>query len=191
MTDELQVSNFLDSLRLHLRPMPIDDREEIVREIGAHIRDSAEANGTPLTTILDRLGPATELAAQYRDGLLLSKAGRSLSPLLLLRASLRLATKGVFGFVVFMLGLTGYVSGAALVLAAFIKPLAPEHAGVFVQDGKLISLGVLIWAPPNSHEVLGIWLIPIGLTAGSLILLLTSFLIRNALRASRGLQSRL
>ena len=103
MTDELQVSNFLDSLRLHLRPMTIGDREEIVREIGAHIRDSAEAYATPVEIVLERLGPARELAAQYRDGLLLSKAGRSLSPLLLLRASLRLATKGVFGFVVFML----------------------------------------------------------------------------------------
>jgi hypothetical protein len=45
--------------------------------------------------------------------------------------------------------------------------------------------------PASAHEVLGLWIIPLGLTAGSLTLLLTTFLIRNSLRVSRLVQARL
>ena len=109
MTTEMQIEGYLTALRLHLGPLTIAEREEIVREIGAHVRDSAEESGASIESVLARLGPAEELAAQYRDGLLIRRASRSISPVLLLRASVRLATKGVFGVLVFFLGLFGYV----------------------------------------------------------------------------------
>ena len=97
MTTELQLDNYLTHLRLHLSPLTIADREEIVREIEAHVRDSAEESGATIGAVLARLGPAEALAAQYRDGLLIRAASRSLSPLVLLRATIRLASKGIFG----------------------------------------------------------------------------------------------
>src|ERR1035438_3624083 len=103
MTTEMQIDNYLTTLRLHLGPLTIAEREEIVREIAAHIRDSAEESGATVETVLARLGPAEELAAQYRDGLLIRKASRSISPLVLLRAPLRLATKSISGSAVFFL----------------------------------------------------------------------------------------
>jgi hypothetical protein len=42
MTPEMQIDSYLTALRLHLGPLTIAEREEIVREITAHIRDSAE-----------------------------------------------------------------------------------------------------------------------------------------------------
>src|SRR5271157_229814 len=108
MTAEMQIDSYLTALRLHLGPLTIADREEIAREIGAHVRDSAEQSGSTIEMVLARLGPAEALAAQYRDGLLIRHASRSISPLVLLRATLRLATKGAFGIVVFFLGLLGY-----------------------------------------------------------------------------------
>lgn len=192
MTAEMQIESYLTTLRLHLGPLTIAEQEEIVREIEAHVRDSAEESGASAEAILVRLGPAEELAAQYRDGLLISRASRSYSPLVLLRATLRLATKGVSGIVVFFCGIFGYSIGGGLVLTALIKPILPANTGWWFDDGRLVSAGVLFPPPaPPAHEVLGMWYIPLALTAGSLLLMLTTFLIRTSLRASQQLQAKL
>ena len=193
MTAEMQLDSYLTTLRAHLGPLTIAEREEIVREIAAHVRDSAEETGASVETVLARLGPAEELAAQYRDGFLIRQASRSISPVKLLRATLRLATKGVFGIVVFFLAIIGYSMGAGLVLTALVKPLLPANTGVwFDSSGHFISSGVLFPSPaPPAHEVLGIWYIPVALIIGSVTLLFTTWAIRTSLRISQRWQSRL
>jgi uncharacterized membrane protein len=192
MNEEQQIDGYLSLLRANLGPITLAERDEILREIGAHIRDSTEESGASVSTVLARLGPPEELAAQYRDGLLVHQASRSLSPLLLLRATLRLSTKGVLGILVFFCGLFGYAMGGGLVLTALLKPILPVNTGLWLQDGHFVSSGVL-FPPPASpaHEVLGLWYIPLVLTAGSLILLFTTFAVRTFLRASERWQSRL
>jgi len=193
MTQEMQIESYLTALRFNLGPISIADREEIVREISSHIRDSAEKPGTSLASVLAGLGPADKLASQYRDGLLIHQASRSNSPLVLLRGSLRLATKGIFGTGVFFVGLIGYLMGGGLVLCAFVKPILPANTGVwFDGGGHFMSSGVLFPPPGSSaHEVLGIWFIPISLTLGSLTLLFTTWAIRTALHVSQTWQSKL
>jgi uncharacterized membrane protein len=190
MNPEMPIESYLTTLRLHLGPLTLAEREEIVREIAAHVRDSAEESGASVESVLARLGPAEELAAQYRDGLLIRQASRSFSPLVLLRATLRLATKGISGIVVFSCGVFGYSMGGGLVLTALLKPIFPANTGVWFNDEQLVSSGVLFPAPaPPAHEILGMWYIPLALTAGSLLLLLTTFAIRRSLRVSQRLQS--
>jgi hypothetical protein len=193
MTQEMQIESYLTALRYNLGPLTIAEREEIVLEIGAHIRDSAEESGASIESVLARLGPAEKLAAQYRDGLLIRKASRSFSPLVLLRATLRLATKGVFGIFVFCCAILGYSSGVVLVSAALAKPFFPANTGLWFQDGRFVDSGVLHFPPPAppAHEVLGMWLIPLALTLGSLTLLFTNWAIRTALRVSQRWQSKL
>lgn len=48
MTSEMQIGNYLNTLRSYLGPLTITEREEIVREISAHVRDSAEVPELPL-----------------------------------------------------------------------------------------------------------------------------------------------
>ena len=190
MNPEMPIESYLTTLRLHLGPLTLAEREEIVREIAAHVRDSAEESGASVESVLARLGPAEDLAAQYRDGLLIRQASRSFSPLVLLRATLRLATKGISGIVVFSCGVFGYSMGGGLVLTALLKPIFPANTGVWFNDEQLVSSGVLFPAPaPPAHEILGMWYIPLALTAGSLLLLLTTFAIRRSLRVSQRLQS--
>lgn len=192
MITESQIDNYVMALRSNLHGVTVDEREEIVREIEAHIRDSVETSGSSIATILQRLGPAEELAAQYRDGLLIRKASRSLAPLVLLRAALRLATKGASGIFVFFCAVFGYSFGVGFICVAVAKSIVPSHAGAWVQDGRLVAAGAFIYGVPSSaHEVLGMWIIPLALTLGSLTLLLTSFLIRTSLRASQRLQKKL
>ncbi len=190
--DTVQIDAYLSSLRTHLGPITLSERDEIIREISAHIRDSAEESGVSVEAILARLGSAEDLAAQYRDGLLISKASRSISPIKLMRGALRLATKGVFGTIVCLVGIIGYAIGGGFVLSGMLKPILPRNTGMWVQDGHLLAYGTqfpAIGLP--AHEVLGMWYIPLMLTAGSLILLATSFVIRASLRISQRWLARL
>jgi uncharacterized membrane protein len=190
--DTVQIDTYLSSLRTHLGPMTLSERDEIIREISAHIRDSAEETGASLEAVLMRLGPADQLAAQYRDGLLISNASRSISPLKLMRGALRLATKGVFGVIVFFVGMIGYAIGGGFVLSGMLKPILPAHTGMWVQDGHLLEFGTHFpLVGPPAHEVLGMWYIPLMLTAGSLTLLATTFAIRTSLRISQSWQAKL
>jgi hypothetical protein len=192
MIQNIGMDSYISSLRSHLAPMAIGDREEIVREIAAHIRDSVEQSGLSLESVLERLGPPDELAAQYRDGLLIRRASGSISPLLLLRASLRLATKGVSGIFVLFAAIFGYLIGGGFVLSAFAKCFFPAHTGVWIRDGELICSGTQFDVPsPPAHDIAGWWYVPAALVIGSLLILLTSFVIRKALRVSHLLQAKL
>lgn len=192
MIAEQQIDSYLSALRVQLGPMTLNDREEIVREITAHIRDSAEESGASVETILDRLGSPIELATQYRDGLLIRQASRSNSPVRLMRGALRLASKGIFGIIVFFVGLFGYTMGAGMALSGMIKPIFPAYTGMWIRQGKVVAFGTQIpRVGPSAHEILGMWYIPIMLTVGSLTLLLTSYVIRTSLRISQQWQSKL
>jgi uncharacterized membrane protein len=186
MIQTMELDTYISDLRRHLAPIAIGEREEILREITAHVRDSVEQSGSSLAVVLQRLGPAEALAAQYRDGLLIRRASHSISPLLLLHASLRLATKGISGMVVCFAAIFGYLIGGGFVLSAFAKCIFPAHTGVWFSDGKLISSGTLFEIPqPPAHEVAGWWYVPVALVLGSVLILLTSFVVRTTLRISR------
>jgi uncharacterized membrane protein len=192
MTETIQIDTYLSSLRIHLGPMTLSERDEIVREISAHIRDSAEESGVSVEAILARLGSAEELAAQYRDGILIRQASRSISPVLLLRGALRLATKGISGMVVLFVGMVGYLIGGGCVVTGLLKGVFPAHTGTWFQDGRMIASGTQLYIPPPpAHEVLGMWYIPLMLTVGSFTLLATTFVIRTSLRISQRWQANL
>ena len=171
--------------------MTLGEREEILREIEAHVRDAQEEPGATLHNVLTRLGTPEQLAAQYRDGMLIREASRSYSPVTLLRGALRLATSGLSGIVVFFAGMIGYAVGGGFVLSAMLKPVFPGNTGVWVHDGQLVDFGTHFPAPPGAHEVLGNWYIVVSLILGSLLLLGTMYLIRATLRLSKSAQMRL
>jgi uncharacterized membrane protein len=192
MTNESAADRYLAELRSHLGPLTLAEREEILREIAAHIRDSAEESGGGVEAVLARLGPPGRLAAEYRDGLLIRQASRSFSPLRLLRGSLRLATKGFFGALVFFCAVIGYAVGGSLILSAFLKIFLPANTGVWMIGSHLAESGTLFPAPgPPAREVLGYWYIPLVLTAGAPLLIATTWAIRLCLRTSRFCQAKL
>ena len=131
--------------------MTLNERDEIIREISAHIRDSAEESGVDVETILARLGSPEELASQYSDGLLIRQASRSISPLKLMRGALRLATKGISGVIVFFVGIFGYAMGGGMVLSGMIKPIFPaphRHVVSGWTHGR-------VWHAVSSHGTAG------------------------------------
>jgi hypothetical protein len=179
---ELQIDNYLRKLRDCLPNMSVADREEVVKEISVHIRECAEQQNNDIDSILGRLGSAEELAEQYGQNLLVRHASRSISPLLILRATLELAKRGTEGFVLFLVAVTGYALGGGLMLTAILKPVFPHQTGLWVGPG-IFDFGV--HEPPYSgpvREVLGWWYIPVALFLGSVFLWLTTYGMRRFLK---------
>jgi uncharacterized membrane protein len=189
MTSETQVNDYLARLRAALTGMTVSEREDIVEEIHMHIRERLSDPQSSLDTVLAGLGSPEELAQQYRTGLLVQRAQKSRSPLVILRAALRWATTGVEGFIVFVSALVGYVTGFCFLLLALMKPLFPHNAGLWVGPGEFglsFRMGATQTNPASPvHEVLGWWLIPVCLVFGSLSLVLTTKLIQFLFRRFR------
>jgi hypothetical protein len=163
---------YLHRLRSSLRRMTLSEREDIVLEIEIHIRERM-AEGADATVVLEQLGPADELAAEYRTGALLRQASSSFSPLVLLAATFRLARTGLQGFAVFVLALVGYTAAIGFAIVAIVKPFAPEHVGLWV--GKhTFDFGALWPVPEGVHEVLGYNIIPVALLLAAIAFFLTT-----------------
>jgi len=182
MTTEIQVNGYLARLRASLTGMTVAEREDIVEEIRMHIRERSGDPGTNVEAALAGLGPADELAQQYRTGLLVQRARTSISPVVILRAALRWATTGVEGFIVFMIAIIGYAMGGGFILLAMVKPFFPANTGFWVGPDQFsfsFRLGATMTNPASPvHEVLGWWLIPVCLVIGSLSLVATTKLLQ-------------
>jgi hypothetical protein len=176
---------YLGKLRARLRGMSEEDIREIVKELRAHITDKATTSGGGTPGAVDRalsaLGTPDELASQYLTDALLARAEITRSPVRILDGLFRWASLSVQGFLVLMCSITGYFFGAVLILCAMLKPVHPQSAGLWeIPDGPnhvamSLRLG-FVGAPAGATEMLGWWIMPIGLTVGCALVVLTTYL---------------
>jgi hypothetical protein len=177
------IDAYLVALRRQLRGPVNDDVEDIVEEIRAHILDKtsgAVATDTVAATLAS-LGTPEELASRYRTDDLLQRARMTRSPFLSLHSLFRWATLSFVGLIVFLVSVFGYSLGGGLVIIAVLKLLWPRATGFWMEfypDGspKSASGGFgsgYISQPPPGREILGWWLVPIGLVLGAALLFLT------------------
>jgi hypothetical protein len=185
-----RIDAYLKRLRQALGKLPADEAAEIVRELRGHIVERAEAmqtlNEDVLTDILDSLGAPEDIASLYQSRAMVTRARRSRSPLLILKTTIGWAGKSLAGLVTFFVGLFGYCFGLGFVVGAVLKVFYPERVGLWVGPHRWnLSMGTLSAAEQardHARELLGWWLIPVGLVVGPLVLLLTTLLLRWALR---------
>jgi len=162
LTDS-RIENYLSRLAAALAGVASEQRDEIVREIRAHILDSMSGASDPpgaVDRVLRLLGTPEELANRYATESLLTRAGSSFSPWLLLRTSWRWAKLGITGTTAFFLALIGYGAALGLTVAVFVKPFMPSRVGMWVGHGNL-NVGILPANPEGAHEVLGRWFVPV------------------------------
>lgn len=156
-----EARQYLRELRIRLHGLPPTEIEDILREVASHLAECQEAT----TVALAGLGPADALAESYlaqrecpsvlrrsADGAWLQRAGQNL-----VRAVWDVAA-----------GVTGYALGLCLLAAAFLKPVFPQRTGLWaLPDGDSYSLNLgLDSTPIVGHELLGWWLVPIGVALG-------------------------
>jgi hypothetical protein len=170
------VDHYLNALRKELRELLEDDVRDIVEEIHAHILDKAGADPSPeaLAETLAALGPPEKLALRYRTEELLHRARRGRSAGRILRDSLRWIVLGLSGLIVFLLSAAGYGIGGFLVWLGSMKALHPHRTSVDLQfSSTMWTASFQSGGPPRGHDPFGLWLAPIGILGGALILYLT------------------
>jgi hypothetical protein len=155
-----QIESYLAGLDGALKGMLPKERDEILREIRTHILDSLPNNPEAgVETVLRGLGAPERLAEQYQTEFLLTQAGHSFSPWLLLSTAWRWAHTGVRGIAVFMLAMVGYVAALGFLATALLKPFFPNRIGLWVGHGNLVFGAT--GPGPGVHEVLGSSYIPV------------------------------
>ena len=185
MSDDAQhrMEAYLGRLRQRLRGLNDHDAREIVEELRSHIKDKAGASGEVSSVGVDAalaaLGSPEELASQYMTDHLLARAEVSRSPVRILESLFRWASLSLAGFLVLLTSLVGYFLGIVFILVAALKSFHPRTAGVWVlpdgADEFMISIRLGFGtAPPAGKEVLGWWIIPIGLVVGCALVMLTT-----------------
>ena len=177
------IDAYLVALRKQLRGPVDSDVEDIVEEIRAHILD--KTSGTAATDTVEAtlasLGAPAELASRYRTDDLMQRARVTRSPLLSLHSLFRWATLSFVGLIVFLVSVVGYSLGGGLVVVAALKLIWPGATGFWMEfypDGSPKSASGGFGSgyashPPPGREVLGWWLVPIGLFLGGALLFLT------------------
>jgi uncharacterized membrane protein len=176
---EIYLSQLANALAASAQP----ERDEIVREIRTHIQDSVSSASDPETAVarvLRLLGSPEELAERYTTENLLTRAGHSFSPWLLLRTSWRWAKLGIRGTSVFLVALFGYTTAFALTVAVFLKPFMPSKVGMWVGSEGL-NVGVPSH-PEVMHELLGRWFVPVIAVAAFAIAVGTTHALRWLIR---------
>jgi len=174
---QFQLDAYLAELGKHLCSLSPDDAKDIVEEIRSHILDKVALAGggaSPQTgtieDVLNSLGTPAQLASRYLADDLLARAQVSRSPFLIIAGLVRWATLSIVGGFVLIGSLIGYFISVALVWCAVLKPLHPRSAGLWripAEGDTSISLRLgFASPPPGAVDLLGWWIVPLGLVFG-------------------------
>ena len=178
-----EIDRYLSRMRNRLRGLSDQATGEILAELRSHITEKAGAGGemtvASAEAALAALGNPEELASEYVTDELLAHAEVSRSPIHILESLFRWASLSVAGFFVLLGSIAGYFLGAAFILVAAMKPFHPETAGLWVTQDAAGDLAFSLHlgfgsAQVGGREVLGWWVVPIGLLAGCGLVILTT-----------------
>lgn len=184
-----RLTGYLDDLRARLRGVPREEVDDIVAELRSHVLESlreGEPGDGALEAILERLGTPQDLAAMYHADRHLERAldstGRGFRPWRLVTGVARWASVSLAGAGALLLLLLGYWVAVSFCIAAATKLFAPGRVGLFRLPGGEYSLrlGFSGSPPPAGEELLGFWIIPIGIVAGGAVYWATTRLVRAA-----------
>ena len=177
-----KIEAYLGRLRQLLRGMNSEDANEIVEELRSHLAEKAAANGQITAAGVDAalilLGAPEELATQYTTDALLARAEVSRSPLRILESLFRWASLSVAGFLVLLTSIVGYFLGGALMLCAVLKTIHPQSGGLWAfPNGADTEFSLRLGfgtPPPGGRDLLGWWIVPVGLIVGCGLVILTT-----------------
>jgi hypothetical protein len=170
------LDTYLAQVTRHVRGLPDAEVREIVAELRAHVLDKVEGDVSParIEAAIAELGSPREIARANVTERVVARAEARRTPWSVLGGIVRLAGLSVYGVFAFLVSVLGYGSAFALLATAAIKPFAWDHAGLWISrnapDNYIMSWHLGITDNPRlGHEILGVWVIPIGLVMAFLL----------------------
>jgi hypothetical protein len=169
---------WIDRVRTGLKGLPPEEIDDIVRELSSHALERAGGAGADAASMagaLNALGQPRELAGLYLGERIALRVERNRSPWQVMRAVWRLAGISVDAAFVLAGSLAGYALALVFLLTALAKPFWPHRVGLWrlpTPDGDLsVSIGRTLH--PVGQELVGWWIVPLGLLLGSALAFLT------------------
>jgi len=166
---------YLAQVQRHVRGLPDAEVREIVAELRAHVLDKVEGRVSPaaVEAAIAELGSPREIARLNITERVVARAEARRTPLSVLGGVVRLAGLSAYGLFAFLVSVLGYGSALAFLATAAVKPFAWDRAGLWITrnapDDYIASWHLGITDNPRlGHEILGVWIIPIGIVAGLL-----------------------
>jgi len=175
---QAHLDTYLSQVQRHLHGLPDAEAREVIAELRSHVLDKVDGAPTPqrVEAAIAELGSPKEVARLNVTERVVARLETNRSPLRVLWGAARLAGLSLYGFLAFMVSLTGYGVALSLLVTAAVKPFLPDHAGLWwtpdPKFGHSMSLGV-VFPSPGGKELLGWWIIPIGVVGGLLVGYLT------------------
>lgn len=180
---EQKVDAYLKQVRARLRGVREEQVREITAELRSHILERAASAGEltiqRVDAALDALGSPEDVAHEYTADEVLAREEVSRSPLRLIDSLFAWASMSLAGFLVLIGAIVGYFLGVVFLLVALLKPFHPATAGLWAIRNTIGDLELSVRmgfgdAPSNGHELLGWWIVPLGLVIGCGLVILTT-----------------
>ena len=166
-----QLESYLNRVRENLRGLDPAEVSEILQELRSHVMDfvAGDMSDARVAVALEKLGDPQEIA---RLNMSMRVAVQSLdrrSPVGVFQAVVRLARLSVRGAFTLFISLLGYAFAASWLITALAKPLSPQRVGLWYLPGKAGDLSLSLGSHSGSvagHDLLGWWIVPVGLLVG-------------------------
>lgn len=167
---QAHLDTYLAQVGRLLHGLPDAEARETIAELRSHLLDKLNGDLTParVEAAIAVLGSPREVARLNVTERVVGHVESDRSPVSVLRAVGRLASLSLYGFFAFLVSLVGYALAAGFLITAAAKPFLPKRAGLWrlvdPKDPYSFSLGVVDHA--RGQELLGWWIIPVGIAVG-------------------------
>jgi hypothetical protein len=171
------LETYLAQVQRYLHGLPDAEAREVIAELRSHVLDKIDGAPTPqrVEAAVAQLGSPKEVARLNLTERVVVHLEAGRSPWRVLWGVARLARLSLYGFFTFLVSLVGYVTAAAFLLTAALKPFNWDRMGLWqVPHGDSYSwmMGVTD-DPRHGRELLGVWIIPVSIVAALLVAWLT------------------
>lgn len=154
-----------------------DLQKELQLEIQDHLYESfkqetGESEAVRLLNAIDKIGDPEEYIKPMVADRLLSSASRTLNPKTILKGLYYYLFGSIKRFFVSLFFSIGYLIVITFGIIAILKPFFPNNVGIFLdKDGFPTNIGIIGDSSPLQTDVLGYWIIPIGIVVSLLLYL--------------------
>jgi uncharacterized membrane protein len=153
--------NYMNRIEKALKILPKQEQKDVLMEFNSHIFEGMKRNSSKnemdcLLDIIEKLGDPDEVLKPMIAEKKLVQATKTFNPIHVFKALTLNITNGL-SYIVFSILYLLLFSFIALII---MKIIYPENVGMFIENGKLRTLGMSFPRPENTKEVLGNMFIP-------------------------------
>lgn len=195
-------NQYLQRVERLAKGLTTDQRHELMMEIQDHLFESfqqqeGKIEAEKLLNAIDDMGDPEVFVKPLIADHFLDSAKSSFNPKTIFKGLYYYVFGGAKYFLVSILYIIGYLCAFLVTMMALLKPFFPHHIGLFLHENGWISFGLLFEGfanfgivmdkTPIRLELLGYWIIPIGIVFATLLyLFLTRTLPRSRKRIVPG-----